>query len=39
MLRKASDTPIKRHIKIKGAANPHDQRWYGYFDLRRSKKV
>jgi RNA-directed DNA polymerase len=39
VLRKASDTPIKRHIKIKGAANPHDQRWYGYFALRRSKKV
>jgi len=39
VLRKASDTPIKRHIKIKGAANPHDQRWYGYFDLRRGKKV
>jgi RNA-directed DNA polymerase len=31
---KASDTAIKRHIKIKGAANPYDPEFEGYFEER-----
>lgn len=29
-----SDTPIKRHIKIKALANPHDPDWQPYFESR-----
>jgi len=29
-----SDTPIRRHIKIKADANPHDPIWYSYFQTR-----
>jgi RNA-directed DNA polymerase len=29
-----SDTPIKRHIKIKSQANPHDPKWEPYFESR-----
>ena len=32
----ASDTPIRRHIKIKGAANPFDPGWEFYFEKRQS---
>ena len=28
----ASDTPIKRHVKIKGEANPYDPKWEIYTD-------
>ena len=31
---KASDTPIKRHVKIKGAANPYDPEFETYFEER-----
>lgn len=31
---KASDTPIKRHVKIKGEANPHDPEYEEYFEKR-----
>jgi len=31
---KASDTPIKRHIKIKADANPFDPEWETYFEER-----
>ncbi|KXS30603.1 MAG: RNA-directed DNA polymerase (Reverse transcriptase) [Candidatus Gallionella acididurans] len=31
---KASDTPIKRHVKIKGAANPYDPAFETYFEER-----
>jgi len=31
---KASDTPIRRHTKIKGAANPFDPAWEEYFENR-----
>ncbi|MFA7095946.1 MAG: group II intron reverse transcriptase/maturase [Gammaproteobacteria bacterium] len=31
---KASDTPIRRHIKIKGGANPYDPQWEQYFENR-----
>ncbi len=34
-----SDTPIKRHIKIKAAANPHDPQWEQYFETRWGKKM
>ena len=30
----ASSTPIKRHIKIKAAANPYDPEWESYFEQR-----
>jgi RNA-directed DNA polymerase len=31
---KASDTKIRRHIKITGAANPFDPKWEPYFEDR-----
>jgi RNA-directed DNA polymerase len=34
ILRRASDTPIQRHIKIKADANPHDPKWAEYFEAR-----
>lgn len=34
-----SDTPIRRHIKIKAAANPHDPQWKPYFESRWGKKM
>lgn len=33
-LLKAQSIPIKRHIKIKGAANPYDPLWFMYFKSR-----
>jgi RNA-directed DNA polymerase len=30
----ASDIPIKRHIKVKTAANPYDSNWEPYFEER-----
>jgi RNA-directed DNA polymerase len=30
----ASDIPIKRHIKVKAAANPYDSNWEPYFEER-----
>lgn len=30
----ATDVPIKRHVKIRGAANPYDPEWEGYFEKR-----
>ena len=32
----ASDTPIRRHTKIKGEANPFDPAWEQYFEGRLS---
>ncbi len=32
----ASDTPIERHVKIKGAANPYDPEFETYFEERLS---
>ena len=29
-----ADTPIRRHIKIKADANPHDPKWHKYFQTR-----
>ena len=33
-----ADTSIRRHIKIKGMANPHDPAWKQYFEARRNKQ-
>ena len=30
----ASSTQIRRHILIKGKANPYDEEWYSYFEKR-----
>ncbi len=38
-LRKESDTPIKRHVKILADANPHDRNWEPYFEARWGKKM
>ena len=38
-LLKESDTPIKRHIKIKAGANPHDPQWARYFESRWAQKM
>lgn len=38
-LLKETDTPIQRHIKIKGDANPHDAKWEPYFEARWGKKM
>ena len=34
-----ADTPIKRHLKIKANANPHDPQWEPYFESRWGKKM
>jgi len=34
-----ADTPIKRHLKIKAHANPHDPQWEPYFESRWGKKM
>ena len=34
-----SDMPIRRHVKIKAAANPHDPQWEPYFESRWGKKM
>jgi len=34
-----ADTPIKRHLKIKAHANPHDPQWEPYFESRWGKKI
>jgi len=38
-LRRAADTPIRRHIKIKGKANPYDPQWEAYFEARLAAKM
>ncbi|MBS1807437.1 MAG: group II intron reverse transcriptase/maturase [Acidobacteria bacterium] len=38
-LRKAAHVPIKRHVKIKGAANPYDPAWEAYFEHRVDAKM
>ena len=37
-LAKASDTPIRRHIKIRKDANPFDPNWTEYFEERERLK-
>jgi len=36
---KAAKTPITRHIKIKGAANPYDYEWEEYFEKRIERQM
>jgi RNA-directed DNA polymerase len=36
---KASDVPIRRHIKVKADANPFDPQWETYFERHLSLKV
>ncbi|WP_137924295.1 group II intron reverse transcriptase/maturase [Cupriavidus sp. 2SB] len=38
-LRKAADTPIRRHLPIKLEANPFDPKWETYFEDRVSLKM
>ena len=38
-LRSASDTRIRRHTKVRAAANPFDSEWDGYFDQRLGYKM
>ena len=35
----AADTPISRHVAIKGAANPYDPKWEAYFEKRLGIKM
>lgn len=35
----ASSIPITRHVKVKGAANPFDPEWEGYFEARLGVKM
>jgi RNA-directed DNA polymerase len=35
----ATDTKIKRHIKIKAEANPYDSRWEAYFEGRLTQRM
>ena len=35
-LKFAAHTPIRRHIKIKGDANPYDPQWTGYLERRQT---
>ena len=37
LLYKAASTPIKRHVKIRGAANPFLKEYAGYFETRSAK--
>ena len=36
---RAADTPIRRHIKVVGIANPYDFRWTHYFTQRQRKSL
>jgi RNA-directed DNA polymerase len=38
-LRQAHETVIRRHIKIKGAANPYDPNWELYFEERGQRQM
>ena len=38
-LTKAMDVKIKRHVKIKGLANPYDPEWEPYFERRLNKQA
>jgi RNA-directed DNA polymerase len=35
----AAKTPIRRHVKVKGEANPYDPAWEAYFDERLGFKM
>lgn len=36
---RASDTPIRRHVKIKGNANPYEPAWEEYFEERLTRTM
>lgn len=38
-LLRADSTPIRRHVKIKGEANPYDPEWETYFEKRLDVKM
>jgi len=38
-LSRAADVPIRRHIKVRGAANPYDPTWERYFEHRLGVKM
>ncbi|HKJ08770.1 MAG TPA: group II intron reverse transcriptase/maturase [Gammaproteobacteria bacterium] len=38
-LRQCGDTPIRRHVKIQGNANPYDPRWERYFERRWQRQL
>ena len=38
-LGRAGEMPIKRHVKVKGAANPYDPQWEVYFEERLGVKM
>jgi RNA-directed DNA polymerase len=38
-LARAGNTPIRRHVKIDGAANPYDPTWEAYFDKRLTRAM
>jgi RNA-directed DNA polymerase len=38
LLSTMAKTPIKRHVKIKGNANPYDPDWEAYFEKRRENQ-
>jgi retron-type reverse transcriptase/5-methylcytosine-specific restriction endonuclease McrA len=35
----AASTPIRRHVKVRGEANPYDPRWEEYFEKREGVKM
>lgn len=37
LLRRASETRIVRHVKVRGALNPYDPKWQGYLTERNRK--
>jgi RNA-directed DNA polymerase len=39
ILLRESDTPIRRHVKIKAHANPHDPKWGPYFESRWGQRM
>jgi RNA-directed DNA polymerase len=39
VLKKLSDIPISRHVKIKKEANPFDSAWYAYFGKRHFERL
>jgi RNA-directed DNA polymerase len=36
---RARDTPIRRHVKVKGTANPYDPAWELYFEERLAQQL
>ena len=36
---RAGDVPIRRHVKLRGAANPYDPQWEVYFEERLRVKM